>query len=42
MGPEPEDLPNILKKIASGMPDPDQTPSPAPQAQGEATPKPGG
>ena len=38
MGPEPEDLPNILKKIANGLPEVDK---PAPAAAGTAG-KPGG
>lgn len=40
MSPEPEDLPNILKKIANGLPDSDAT-STAPAAGGSAD-KPGG
>ncbi len=40
MGPEPEDLPNILKKIANGLPDSDAPP--APTAAGGSVDKPGG
>ena len=41
MGPEPDDLPNILKKIANGLPDTEAAPA-APAAAGGATDKPGG
>jgi len=38
MGPEPEDLPAILKKIEVGLPDP----GPAPSAPAEPAQKEGG
>ena len=41
MEPDPEDLPNILKKIENGLPDLTTDAGPPPSASGEAT-KPGG